>query len=238
MLKQIQLSLGLAALIGAGSLASPHATAQISSEEFQMGRAREACATQAQQQLLTVNNVVSTTPVTGSGGRMIGSEVILNVSRGGETYDVRCSFDNATRTATIASIPSTGSGSGTTASRPASGTFQGRGVAHGATFTRGRTANVALTIEGDNFGLELAEPAPTGARVQYRGVIMRRSDDAANSFTLRTRVRSFNSSGNLRVLNTTTGTCQIEVFDARVISSNCNTATSDSSTRFLGLEQF
>jgi len=120
------------------------------------------------------------------------------------------------------------------------GTLQGRGVVHGSAFTRGRMANVALTIEGDNFGLELAEQARTGARVQYRGIITRQPNNSTNSgsFTLNGRVRSFNTSTNLRALNNTTGNCRIEVFDSRVISSNCNTVAADSSTQFLGLEQF
>ncbi len=118
--------------------------------------------------------------------------------------------------------------------------FQGRGVANGAAFTRGRNANVALTVESGNFGLELSEPPGTRARVQYRGSVVRQVNDSANpnSFTLDGRVRSFTSSSNLRVLNNTTGTCRIEVFDSRVVSSTCNSIASDSSTRFLGLEQF
>jgi hypothetical protein len=39
-------------------------------------------------------------------------------------------------------------------------------------------------------------------------------------------------------LTNTAGTCRIEVFGARVVYSNCKIATNDSSTRFLGLEQF
>ncbi|PSB18579.1 hypothetical protein C7B65_14890 [Phormidesmis priestleyi ULC007] len=123
------------------------------------------------------------------------------------------------------------------------GTFQGRGVAQGSAFTRGRTATTVLTIDRDNFGFELTEPggrtdAPR-ARVQYRGAVIRRTNGSVpNSFTLDGRVRSYTSSANLRVLNNTTGTCRIEVFDARVISSSCRAATAESSTQFLGLEQF
>lgn len=122
----------------------------------------------------------------------------------------------------------------------AQSSFQGRGVAQGSAFTRGRNATVSLTIDGSNFGIELAEPPGTRARVQYRGSIIRQNNGPANSnsFTLDGRVRSFNSSANLRVLNNTTGTCRVEVFDARVISSTCNAVADDSSTRFLGLEQF
>lgn len=126
------------------------------------------------------------------------------------------------------------------ATRPTS--FQGRGVAQGSAFTRGRTATTALTIERDNFGFELTEPggqtdAPR-ARVQYRGAVIRRTNVSSNGFTLDGRVRSYTSSANLRVLNNTTGTCRIEVFDSRVISSTCRAATAESSTQFLGLEQF
>jgi hypothetical protein len=119
--------------------------------------------------------------------------------------------------------------------------FQGRGVAQGSAFTQGRNANASLTLDRDNFGLELSERTGTGARVQYRGSIIRRQAAGSansNSFTLDGRIRTFNSSNNLRVLNNTTGTCRIEVFDARVISSSCNAVAADSSTRFLGLEQF
>lgn len=139
----------------------------------------------------------------------------------------------------------------TTAPAPASGpattgVFQGRGVAQGAAFTRGRNANLNLTLDGENYSLELTEILAsnvrnqTPARVQYRGAITRRTDEpgAANSFSVFTRVRSFDTSDNLRIITNTTGTCRIDVFDARVISSSCNTASSNSSTHFLGLEQF
>ncbi len=96
-----------------------------------------------------------------------------------------------------------------------------------------------LTIDRDSFGFELAEPPGTRARVQYRGAVTRRTNTSnANGFTLDGRVRSFNSSDNLRIINNTTGTCRIEVFDARVISSSCRTVINNSSTQFLGLEQF
>lgn len=134
-----------------------------------------------------------------------------------------------------------------TPARPAARTVsQGRGVAQGAAFSRGRNANVSLTVDGENFGLELTEiqasnvRGQTPARVQYRGAITRRTDEpgTANSFSLFTRVRSFDSSANLRIITNTTGTCRIEVFNARVLSSNCSTIADDSSTEFLGLEQF
>jgi hypothetical protein len=131
--------------------------------------------------------------------------------------------------------------------RPApSNLAQGRGVVQGAAFNRGRNANVTLTLDGENFGLELTEIVPsnvrgqTPGRVQYRGAITRRTDDSTspNSFSLFTRVRSFDSSANLRIITNTTGTCRIEVFNSRVLASNCSTVADDSSTEFLGLEQF
>jgi hypothetical protein len=124
--------------------------------------------------------------------------------------------------------------------------FQGRGVAQGSVFSRGRNANLALTLDGENFSLEMTEPETNSTRnraprrAQYRGVIVRRNEESSerNSFVLFTRVRSFDSSETLRVISNTTGTCRLEVFDARIIDSNCSTVTDNSSTRFLGLEQF
>jgi hypothetical protein len=124
--------------------------------------------------------------------------------------------------------------------------FQGRGVAQGSVFARGRNANLSLTLEGENFSLEMVEPQTSSnrnrapRRAQYRGVIVRRNEESSgrNSFVLFTRVRSFDSSETLRIISNTTGSCRLEVFDARIIDSNCSTVTDNSSTRFLGLEQF
>lgn len=120
------------------------------------------------------------------------------------------------------------------------GGLQGRGVVQGSAFTKGRVANVTLSIDGDNIGLELAEQARNGARVQYRGILTRKPNSPTNSgsFTLNGRVRNFTTSTNLRVINNTTGNCRIEVFNSIVTSSNCNSVAPDSSTQFLGLEQF
>lgn len=119
-------------------------------------------------------------------------------------------------------------------------TFEGRGVAQGAVFTRGRNANVSLTINQGRFILNLAEPPGTRARVRYQGSLVRQNNAATNSgsFTVDGRVQTFDSSASTRIFNNTTGTCRIEVFDARVISSTCRSAAPDSSTQFLGLEQF
>lgn len=83
--------------------------AQMNDTEFQMGRAREACTSKARQQGLRVNRVVSTIPVNGSGGRTIGSDVTINVTRNGSTYNVRCSYDNSSRAATILGTAPSGS---------------------------------------------------------------------------------------------------------------------------------
>lgn len=124
--------------------------------------------------------------------------------------------------------------------------FQGQGIAQGSAFVRGRNANLTLTLNGENFSLEMTEPQTTSnrnrvlARVQYRGVIVRRNNEAnaPNDFVLVIRVRSFDSSENQRVITNTTGTCRLEVFNDRVTYSNCSAIAEDSSTRFLGLEQF
>lgn len=124
--------------------------------------------------------------------------------------------------------------------------FQGRGVAQGSVFSRGRNANLSLTLDGENFRLEMTEPQASGnrnrapARAQYRGVIVRRNEESGgrNSFVLFTRVRSFDSTDTLRVISNTAGSCRLEVFGGRIIDSNCTTVTDDSSTQFLGLEQF
>lgn len=180
----------------------------------------------------------------------------LNALRSAERYEV-----NRQQELTISYLVREGSGvlrfsPATTAQIPptppapptaSQSNFQGRGVAQGSAFTRGRTANVSLTLDRDNFSLELAEPSAVGqrgqesaARVQYRGIIRQRQNNQGNSagFTLSTRVRSFDSSTNLRVITNTTGTCRIVVFDSRVISTNCRTAADNSDTEFLGLEQF
>jgi hypothetical protein len=233
----------------AGAIATltflPDAHAQISEQEFQMGRAREACIEQAQRQLLIFNNVVSTVPTIDANGQMTGSEVILNVGRQGVNYDVRCTYDNASRIATIFHVSSPdnpGGPSDNTTALPTQGTFVGRGLAGGSVFGNEREADASLNFNGNNFSFSLAVPPGTGTQVQYSGTINRldRTGTTANSgsFTLRGRVRSFASSANnLQVINVT-GDCQVEVFDSRVVLSTCNTRQRDSATRFEGLRQF
>ncbi|TVP62480.1 MAG: SH3 domain-containing protein [Leptolyngbya sp. LCM1.Bin17] len=85
-------------------LPAAQAGTDVGDEEFHLGRAREACQQQAERQLLTFNNVVESHLVTGSGGRMIGADVTMSVTRGGQTYNVRCQYDNMSRVATIVTV--------------------------------------------------------------------------------------------------------------------------------------
>lgn len=126
-----------------------------------------------------------------------------------------------------------------TRQRPAQNEFDGRGVAHGSVFTRGRNVNTSLTINQGRFVYNMAQPPGTRVRVRYQGSVARQTPgNSPNSFVLDGRVQTFDSSASTRIFNNTTGTCRIEVFDARVISSNCRSVAPDSSTQFLGLEQF
>ncbi|HEY9639726.1 MAG TPA: hypothetical protein V6C57_04545 [Coleofasciculaceae cyanobacterium] len=241
MFKKTQCWIGVAAVTSIlGVSLFSRATAQITEQEFQMGRAREACSAQAGQQSLTFNRVVSTIPISNSSGQMVGSNVILNVSSSGSTYDVRCYYDNASRVATISDIPSSGEGtSGGSSSLPTEGNFLGQGLVSGSIFGNEREVDASLNFNRNNFSFSLAVPPGTGEQVQYNGTINRlrsTSSTNSNSFTLRGQVRSFASSTNNSVVITATGTCQVEVFNARVISSSCNTRLRDSATRFEGVK--
>jgi hypothetical protein len=121
---------------------------------------------------------------------------------------------------------------------PVRNNFEGRGVAQGSTFTRGRNATAVLTIDRNNYTFELTERGTGRARVRYEGIVNRQSSGGANSFTLDGRVQRFSSSEKLRLINVSTGNCRIEVFDARVVSSNCRSVVPNSTTQFLGVEQF
>lgn len=220
---------------------APHVKAQLTEQEFQMGRAREACRNQVEQQSLTFNSIISTMPLSNSSGQMTGSEVILSVSRSGSTYDVRCDYDNTSRTATIANLPEEAPGSSQSTTLPTQGTFLGRGLARGSVFVDEQEVEANLNFNGSNFSYSLAVPPGTGAQVNYSGTINRlreTSSSNAGTFILQGRVQRFASSADdLQVINAT-GTCRIEVFDSRVVSTNCNTRARNSATRFEGLQQF
>jgi hypothetical protein len=117
--------------------------------------------------------------------------------------------------------------------------FEGRGVAHGSVFSRGKNINTSLTVDRDRFTFVMAQSPGTRARARYQGAVVRQNNTSTpNSFTLDGRVQTFDSSASTRIFSNTTGTCRIEVFDSRVISSNCRSVAADSTTQFLGLEQF
>lgn len=218
----------------------PPATAQITPEEFQMGRAREACIAQAQQQQLMFNSMVTTIPISNSNGQMVGSDVVMSVSQNGRVYDVSCSFNQASGSATISNLPNPGQGGST--SLPTEGNFPGRGLAIGSVFSDERSVDASLSFnQSNNFSFSLSVPPGTGAQVNYTGRITRirrASSGGSNSFVLQGRVESFASSANGLQVTNVTGTCDIEVFDALVISSSCNTRLRNSNTRFEGLAQF
>lgn len=117
--------------------------------------------------------------------------------------------------------------------------LEGRGVAHGSVFNRGQNVNVSLTVSQGRFTFNMAQAPGTRNRTRYQGTVARQTPGtSANSFVLDGRVQTFDSSASNRIFNNTTGTCRIEVFDARVISSTCRSVAPDSTTQFLGLEQF
>jgi hypothetical protein len=125
-----------------------------------------------------------------------------------------------------------------TRQRPPQTEFDGRGIAHGSVFNRGRNANVTLSVNQGRFTLNLAEPPGTRVRVRYQGAVARQTPGrTAGEFELDGRVQTFDSSASNRIFNNTTGTCRIEVYNSRVVASTCRSAAPDSTTQFLGLER-
>ncbi len=243
MFKQIRFLIGATVIAAAMELPLlPPTHAQISGQLAQVDQielAHQACLAQARKQSLNVNSIVLATSIAND-GRIIGSEVVLNVNRGGSTYNVRCIYDNASRVATI--LPPTGGTPPANSTPPTEGTFQGKGLTTGSVFSVGRNVGATLNFnQTNNFSLSLAVPAGNPAEVNYNGAITRRragNSMGSNGFTLEGQVRAFASSANgLRVINTS-GKCFIEVFDSRVISSSCNTSVPNSSTQFKGKVQF
>lgn len=68
------------------------------------GLAARACSDQAAVQGLEVLSVRGSRDVTGSGGLVIGQDVTLQVSRSGQSYDVRCSYTTDSGEARIMSL--------------------------------------------------------------------------------------------------------------------------------------
>ena len=63
--------------------------------------AERACIAQAERQLLEVRASSDPTPIMGRRARVVGESVILQVSRRGESYSVRCTYDTRSMQATI-----------------------------------------------------------------------------------------------------------------------------------------
>jgi hypothetical protein len=59
-------------------------------------RAERACRAVAADRGLAVNAIADNREVLGSGGVVIGRDVMLNVTRAGQTYTVRCSYTMTT----------------------------------------------------------------------------------------------------------------------------------------------
>lgn len=68
------------------------------------GRARDICRNEAQANLLTVLAVRDLRPVSGSGGQVIGTDMILTVRQGPTVSDIRCSFTDASRRAVLSEV--------------------------------------------------------------------------------------------------------------------------------------
>jgi len=239
--KQIHVWVGVTAVWLAGLTLLPQADAQISELEFQKGRARAACRNQAEQQALAVNDIVATIPISDGGGQLVGSEVILNVNRAGNSYNVRCDYDNFSGTATIANLPEPDEGLSRPNSRPTEGNFLGRGLARGSVFGVEQATDANFSLNGSNYSFSLAVPPGTGTQVTYIGTVnrfRRVNSGSGNSFVMQGRVRSFASSATNMQITNVAGDCEIEVFDSRVIASSCNTRLRDTATRFEGLHQF
>lgn len=66
--------------------------------------AERACVQQAQAQGLDVRVVTQSRPVSGSGGIVVGRDVVLTVQQGGEVYDVRCNYSNESTEARIMTL--------------------------------------------------------------------------------------------------------------------------------------
>ncbi|NJL01036.1 MAG: hypothetical protein HC910_10915 [Spirulinaceae cyanobacterium SM2_1_0] len=123
---------------------------------------------------------------------------------------------------------------------PSQGTWQGNGTGSGAVFSLNQGVNATLNYNRDNFSASLSVPPGTGAQVMYQGTItdLTGTGSNPNSFQLEGRVEAFASSANNLRVDDAPGICQIEVFDARIVSMQCSTSLPNSSTIFRGRAQF
>uniref|UniRef100_A0A832H6G8 Uncharacterized protein n=1 Tax=Oscillatoriales cyanobacterium SpSt-402 TaxID=2282168 RepID=A0A832H6G8_9CYAN len=201
-------------------------------------QATNACIQRTAEEMVVATRDISVVSA-GSANTNGVRTLFMRNNQTGQTAECRVN----TIDGTVLSVTLTG-GSSTpppSSSPPTQGNFSGRGQASGSVFGGGRQADASLTFNQNGFSLGLFVPPGTGAQVRYQGVINRlrgTSPNNPNSFVIEGRVQSFASSANgLRVTNTA-GTCQIEIFDARIVSTSCNTNVRNSSTRFTGMRQF
>jgi hypothetical protein len=235
------MNLNLKVMFGCGAIAiiaasaAPPAPAQPVPDH-----AAEACITRTAEEM-----VVSTREITIVGAGPIDPEngvrtLSMRNVRTGQTADCRVN----TIDGHILSVQLTGGDrpqpeQPPSGSVPREGTFLGQGRVSGSVFGNSQSVETTLTFnQSDRFSFSLAVPPGTGSQVMYQGVIQQRSSTGPNSFLLQTSVQSVASSANgLRVVDTG-GNCRIEVFDARIISSNCQVNVPNHNTQFTGMAQF
>lgn len=227
--------LGCGVMTTLAAIATPSAIAQPVPPH-----AQEACITRTAEEMVVPTreiSIVGAGPVDPENG--VRTLSMRNV-RTGQTADCRVN----TIDGHILSVQLTGGGrpqpeQPPSGSVPVEGTFLGQGRVSGSVFGSSQAVETTLNFnQSDRFSLSLAVPPGTGAQVMYQGVIQQRRSTGPNSFLLQTSVQSVASSANgLRVVDTG-GNCQIEVFDARMISSDCQVNVPNHNTRFTGMAQF
>lgn len=124
---------------------------------------------------------------------------------------------------------------------PREGFFEGRGTARNPVFQGGATTTASLSFNASqNFSVSVAVPPGTGAQVSYQGRIDRIRSTGANenSFAIEGRVTAFASSADGLRVQDTSGRCNIEVFDARIVEIDCRANVPNGNTSFLGTSQF
>jgi hypothetical protein len=203
-------------------------------------KARDACIQRTAEEM-----VVATRDITVTSAGPIDPEngvrtLFMRNTRTGQTAQCRVNtIDGFVLSVSLDSSNPTPPPSGST---PTEGDFAGRGTASGAVFGAGQRADASLTFnQTGRFSLGIFVPPGTGADVRYLGIINQiRSTGTGNpnSFVLDGQVESFASSVNNRRVIETRGTCRIEVFDARIVSTVCSATTPGSNTRFTGMKQF
>jgi hypothetical protein len=186
--------------------------------------------------------VVAAREITVTGAGPVDAEngvrtLFMRNTRTGKTAECRVN----TISAYVLSVTLTGGTTPPSGAVPTEGNFSGRGTASGAVFGSGQRVDADLSFNRNAFSLGLAVPPGTGVQIRYLGTISQirsTGSNNSNSFVIDGRLESFASSASgLRVINTS-GTCRIEVFDARITSTSCSTTAPGASTQFFGVKQF